>query len=175
MNKRGLFGGATIDKTYSVYIEEDGGVEADIVYRQNGEKILLVIPSQEENVVFPPIIKASSLCVLPEELEKYEKEVLHSAQNLQKQDLGEKISKWAEIAKHLDCSISKAKNLLGANQGQKKRKGMCKCNVLQGGNVPGGVWAWSKELDYINDNPVSTQRKKKEQARKKQIAEEKNK
>ncbi len=62
-----------------IYVEEDGGVEISIVSRQNGEKIHLVISSQEENLVHAPIIKVSNLCVLPEELYRYEKasKVLH--------------------------------------------------------------------------------------------------
>lgn len=56
---------------HGVCVEEDGGVETLTVSRQNGETIQPVIPSHEENTVHPPIIKISSLRILPEEIERF--------------------------------------------------------------------------------------------------------
>lgn len=86
-------------------------------------------------------------------------ETLPSSHVQSVEDKGKKVKSWKRIALYLSCPISTAKTKL---EGRRWKN----VAVLQGGNVPGGVWAWSKALDYINENPVST-------ARKKQIAEEK--
>lgn len=62
------------------------------------------------------------------------------------QDLGKKKEGWIRIASHMKVSIATARRLTKGRRFQNK-------SVIQGGNIPGGVWAWSAALDYVTDNP----------------------
>jgi hypothetical protein len=155
---------------HGVYVEEVGGTETWTVSRQNGESIQLVIPSHEENTVNPPIIKISSLRILPDEVERFthnhpEMSLKRSGQQVQHKDdcsyKGDKVKHWKGIAEYMACSITTAKaKLIPKNpDGKESKRRWCHQAIVQGGKSSGHVWAWSKALDFVLDNPTGTVRR----------------
>jgi hypothetical protein len=97
-------------------------------------------------------------------VEEREIERWHSEQNPATPDylpaaFGKKIQSWKEIAKYLECSEFIAKGLCKDRRWKNQ-------SIIHGGNIPGGVWAWSKALDNIKEHPVGAKRKKEITAKK---------
>lgn len=74
-------------------------------------------------------------------------------------DLGEKVPGWSGIANYLTIKSGKNVSITAAKLRLKDRR-FNGSSVKQGGNAPGGVWAWSKALDSVIANPIGTKKKK---------------